>query len=145
MSVEQLVLADYLQASDFLDALLDAYIEFLVDLWDASGGPWRLFPGRKNIVLMYEQLNASPSLRKFMVDWCLQAWEMGDYQKDLTDWPAEFVRDLLHAAAPYITDAKKKGRKEYDVFDADRTCRYHAHMMEGGECCKVKYRRLNGL
>jgi hypothetical protein len=132
------ILADFLQAADFQDAHLDAFIERLVDIRTAHTASHAL-PVSGTIVPVYKSLAADSMMRAFLVDWALYTWGENQYEQDFSVWPVEFVAALLRKAGPWITGRKAVQIDGEDPLDLGKACKYHQHTVCGEECYRVRY------
>lgn len=128
------MLADYLQASDLRDAILDGIIEVVVPTPEVY-----VFPAEV-VTDIYNYTVVGAPFRKLLVDSNLRAWRAKAYERlDFTAYPPAFLADFIQASGPYIT-TKSIAKNLADPLDFEKACKYHEHTVEGKPCYRDKYR-----
>ena len=135
-----LKLADFLQALDFRDAILDAMMEVIAEIRVVSG--YRFSFTETALRIIYDHSAVNSPMRSFTANLCLHAWGCESYATyAFAEYPLPFFSDLLKAAGPFLTSDKKAWEMS-DPIDPANSCKYHEHTMRGEPCYKAKYQYI---
>lgn len=133
-------MANYLQASDFQDAIIDAIIETLIRFRSKSFSCRAAF-GVTRVAEVYDHSSANSLMRKFVTDYNLRVMSVKVFTTfEFRKSHPEHLADLFEAALPYLTS--KKDEERHDPVNLAKSCDYHEHTLRGELCYKVKYRYL---
>jgi len=136
-------MANFLQASTIHDAIMDAFIETILDLRSTTvKHPTAGLIGADYVHYLYKHSSKGSPLRKFAVDfnlWSLPIAKRHCQKLNLTQYPIDFLHDYLQAAALFITSLRKV---KHDPVNLEKSCDYHEHTLRGGPCYKVKHQYL---
>lgn len=135
-----LELAHFLQAPDFQDAAVDAFIETLHEF--REGKRVVSFAG-VSVARIYEHSMLKSPVRKLIVDICLHAWidKTAYKNRNFESYPHRFCHDFMKAAAQYITSENDANRAQ-DPLDISKSCKYHEHTCSKQPCYKEKFQFL---
>lgn len=122
-------LADFLQDSDYKDALIDLFIQKMTD-------ENKYFEELPNFI--YPLTHAQSPARKLAVDVAVKMWNVETYQRvGKADYPAEFLADVVTKLGSRIR-FEMINEHGADVFFEDVECEYHEHTLTNSLCYKVK-------
>jgi hypothetical protein len=139
--VKVLQVADYLLAFDFHDAIVDAMLEVTADCRNLRRAQ-RVSYNDWIIHSIYKYSAANSPVRKLATDMTLHAWDTSaDTDRELTNFPEEFVLDILRAYGPFITSTERAVDMR-DPINLAGSCEYHGHTLRGEPCYKEKYQYL---
>jgi hypothetical protein len=128
------MLADYLQASDLRDAILDSIIEVVAQHRDKFSADIAT-----NI---YNCTIAGAPIWKSLVDSNLHAWRNKAYEQlNFIAYSLAFLTDFIQAAGPYIT-TKSVAKDFTNSCDFEKACKYHEHILERKPCYRDTYQYL---
>jgi hypothetical protein len=132
------MLASLLQAPDFQDAILDIFIETVLDYRALMKGNFAFLHNRIQIV--HNHTAADSPYRKFFVDINLHSWLNGGCLKGImfAEYPPQFCHDFMHASLPFLSQ-RMEAAEMPDPADLSRSCQYHEHTKRGQPCYKEKY------
>ncbi|KZM24652.1 uncharacterized protein EKO05_0007088 [Ascochyta rabiei] len=122
-------IGDFLQDSDFKDAMIDAAIEKLI----SENIDYVEIP-----VGVYTFSQPTSRNRRLAVDLALNVWEEFRFQYVTNrNYPPEFLTDLITAMGGKLRAGSHMTRTNDFLRDID-TCEYHEHTTIGTPCCKTK-------
>jgi hypothetical protein len=136
-----LQLADFLQASSFQDAIVDACIETLAE--QRKSIPTKAFcfsSSMTNSIYRYSA-NTSP-FRKFVVDLFLHTKGSEFHHAVDATFDPNFLLDLIKATSPYVL-SEKHLQEISDPVNTHESCKYHEHTLRGEPCYKIKHLYLH--
>jgi hypothetical protein len=123
-------LADFLQDSDYKDALIDIFIEKM----SATDEYLEDLPK-----FIYPLTHAQSPARKLAVDVAVNMWNEKTYQGvDKAGYPAEFLADVLTKLGSKIRRFDIIYEYGPSIFFEEVGCEYHEHTLTNSLCYKVK-------
>jgi hypothetical protein len=132
-------LGDFLQDSDFKDAIIDALINKMV-----VENCYPLYIAQA----VYASSTAASPHRQWVVDCAIKFWskpELDAVAEDAVsesgDYPQEFRTDLFVAMSAHLRTGVKVTLVA-DFFQNLDTCKYHEHTKKNTPCYKTKHRHL---
>ncbi|KAI8932639.1 hypothetical protein NX059_010135 [Plenodomus lindquistii] len=137
-------LADFLQATNFGDAVADAVLETIADV--------RRLYGEGRVVCMHAALQcaymitkAGSPIRKLFLDLCVYAWGNKEevVPRDLDRLDSEILADYINTIRPYLVSGNSVDNHPNPVSFRD-TCNYHEHLLTGDACYKTKRQYPDG-
>lgn len=135
--ISSLKLANYLQASDFKDGILDVVMQTMQELNLEHGRPYIFDAG--TISKVYTHSQAGSPIRKFIIRVCLRDLKSIDYgDRDFDKHPSDFWKDFIKASGLF-TASKLNARDIRNPTNAREACAYHEHVLQNKPCYKTKH------
>lgn len=134
-------LANFLQAPDFQDVIIDVFIESILDYRLLMGHPFTFASPRMNLV--YEHSSSGSLIRTFFLDVCLHAWMKsgGHRNMDFTQYPSQFSHDLIQASLSLLKSKDDPSHIPHPA-DLSKSCKYQEHTKRKEPCYKDRFRFL---
>jgi len=111
-------LGDFLQDTDFMNALIDVVTEIIEE---ANAQPVSL----PNYIYSHSTENSAH--RKLVVDILLRCWDRTAYAKTVVDQPQEFLYDILVNMAPHLGTSIQQASDVKALLNTADLCEYHDH------------------